>query len=420
MIRKKSTPKLQAELFPLESTQNPEESENITSSRLYAMVKPDMLIWARQYAYLQIEEAAKRIGITVEKLQGWEAGSSSPTVNQLHKIANVYHQSFAVFYLPQPPRLASLPVKDYRRIPSDGISIISPELANEVRMAICRREIVLQLKEDTEEEIPEFGYFTSLQDRPSDIAREIRSLLFSDLRHIPSFKDKNRAFAFFRGKLEALGILVFQANTVSIREMRGFSISESVLPIIVINRKDAYAGRIFSMFHELAHILLRASGLCDIEPDITRSGKYPKIEVFCNQVAAEILMPEQLFRESIRYLLSQEQATSFTEEIIARLSDEFGVSREAIVRRLMTLNLVNNNFYELKRDQYLQELANLPKKAGGRGLPPAKNLISLAGKPYVQIVIRAVNSNRITINDASGYFNVRIKHFNEISQLAGV
>lgn len=424
MTRKKSTSKFQAELFPLDETLNPpeesEESENITSSRLFAVVKSEMLIWARQYAYLQIEEAAKRIGITVEKLQSWEAGSSSPTINQLHKIANVYQQAFAVFYLPKPPRPASIPVKDFRRIPTDGISIISPELAREIRTAVFRREIALQLHDNLQEEMLEFKYSADMQDRTSDIARNIRTVVFSGMKQIPSFKDKSKAFAFFRGKIEELGILVFQANTISTSEMRGFSISDNLLPVIVINRKDSYTGRIFSLFHELTHILLRTSGLCDIEPDITKSRKYPKIEVFCNQVAAEILMPEQLFRESIGHLLSRNQATSFTNEIIAHLSDEFGVSREAVVRRLLTLNLVNKNFYQLKRDQYLQELANLPKKAGGRGLPPAKNLVSLAGKPFVQIVFRAVNSNRITINDASGYFNVRIKHFNLISQLAGV
>lgn len=424
MTQKKVMPKLQGELFPLDLSQGPpnegEEENEVTSSRIYAMVKPEMLVWARQYAYFQVEEAAKRIGITIEKLQNWEAGISSPTINQLHKIANVYQQSFAVFYLPKPPRPASLPVKDFRRIPTDGILVISPELAHEIRFAVYRREIALQLQENTEEEVLQFGYSASMQDRPADLAKKIRSLVFSDVKQAPSFKDKAKTFAFFREKLEALGILVFQSGTVSTNEMRGFSINEATLSIIVVNRKDSYPGRIFSLFHELTHVLLRTSGLCDIDPDIAQSSEEQKFEIFCNQVAADVLMPEQEFRDSVSRILKGNQVSGFSDGTISRLSDEFGVSREAVVRRLLTLNLVNNAFYQIKRNQYIQELANRPTKKGGRGMPPARNLISLAGKPYVRIVFRAINSNRITINDASGYLNVRVKHFSTLSQLAGV
>jgi Zn-dependent peptidase ImmA (M78 family)/transcriptional regulator with XRE-family HTH domain len=425
MKRKKSAAKLQEQLFPLEKiTPNlPEESEeehDATSSRLYAMVKPEMLVWARQYAHFQVEEAAKRIGINAEKLQGWEVGDSLPTINQLHKIAKVYQQSFAVFYLPKPPRPANLPVKDFRRPSTDGVLIISPELAHEIRTAIYRREIALELQENAEEEIPEFKYSASLDDRPSNIAGEIRSLVLSGMKQIPSFTDRGKAFAFFREKLEALGILVFQSSTVSTSEMRGFSISDTTLPIIVINRKDSYSGRIFSLFHEVAHILLRTSGLCDIDPDITQSSAEQKIEVFCNQVAADVLMPEQEFRDSVNRIFIIEQASGFSDEIISRLSNEFGTSREAVVRRLLTLDFVDNNFYRIKRDQYLHEIGKKITKKGGRGIPPAVNVISLAGKPFIHIVFHAINSNRITVNDASGYLDVRIKHFDKVSQLAGV
>jgi transcriptional regulator with XRE-family HTH domain len=171
-------------------------------TRIYAIVKPEMLQWGRQYAYLSITDAAQKIGISVEKLREWENGVSSPTVNQLHKIAHAYKQLFAVFYLQDPPFLATLPLKDFRRLPSGGLSSISHELACEIRVAINRREIALRMTEEMEEDINEFSLAARLDDKPSEIAMKVREVLFSDVLQIPSFADKQTTFRFFREKLE--------------------------------------------------------------------------------------------------------------------------------------------------------------------------------------------------------------------------
>ena len=391
------------------------------STRIYATVKPDMLQWGRQYAYLSIADAAQKIGVSVEKLREWEKGVSSPTVNQLHKIAHAYKQLFAVFYLPDPPLEASLPLKDFRRLPSGGLSSISHELASEIRTAISRREIAIQMVEEMGEETKEFLLAASLGDKPSTIAKKVREALFSDLLQVPSFTDKHKTFRFFRERLENLGILVFQASTVGVHEMRGFSITDSVFPVIVVNRKDSPAGRIFSLFHELTHVLLRISGLCEIDPDITLPPEEQAVEIFCNKVAAEILMPEQNFLMIAVEQLEKKQTNAFSDTIINSLSNIFGVSREAVVRRLLTLDLVTKDFYLMKRSQYQQETPNKPeKKKDNLRISPARTILSLAGKTYVSLVLGAIGQNRITLNDASGYLNVRVSQISTVGQLAGI
>ncbi|MHB8775597.1 MAG: XRE family transcriptional regulator [Bellilinea sp.] len=425
MTGKKNDNDYQASLFhdDLEYEEDQNYRENLSSSTvIYSTVKPEMLLWGRQYAYLSIDDASQRIGVPVEKLREWENGVSSPTVVQLHKIARVYKQLFAVFYMQKPPKPASLPLKDFRRLPSTGISEISYELAGEIRTAINRREIAVRMVEEMEEEPIEFSLTANLREKPSAIAEKVRSLLFSDLSKIPSFTNKYNAFRFFRERLERLGILVFQSSSISVSEMRGFSIYESQFPVIVVNRKDSPAGRIFSLFHELTHILLRTAGVCEIDPDITLPPEKQEIEVFCNKVSAEILMPYQLFFEHAQHKLLISGDTFYTDLIILQLSNEFGVSREAVVRRLLTLNLVSKEFYQSKRDQFLQEIPDQTKqkKSESRPISPAKTIVSLAGKTYISLVLNAMGQNRITLNDASGFLNLRIKQISVVGHLVGM
>lgn len=424
MGTKKTGDEQQGVLFPETEYNDPAihsgENEFVTQW-LYAIVKPEMLLWGRQYAYLSLEEAAKKIGVTIDTLREWENGISSPTVNKLHIIARVYKQLFAVFFLQSPPKPASLPLKDFRRLPTIGKYSISYELASEIRIAMARREIAIRLVEETGEELQEFQMSVSLEDSILDISKMIRTALFSDLLRFPSFVDKRKAFNFFRERVEHLGILVFQASSVGVDEMRGFSLSESTFPVIVVNRKDSLAGRIFSLFHELTHILLRTSGLCEIDPDITLPPEEQKLEVFCNKVAAEILMPAQDFIENAELQLQNRQTSVFSDIVIESLSNLYGVSREAVVRRLLTLNLVTKGFYQTMRSQYQQELSELPeKKEKGGPISPAKQIISLAGKPYCNLILGAISENRITVNDASGYLNVRINQINKVVQLVGI
>jgi Zn-dependent peptidase ImmA (M78 family)/DNA-binding transcriptional regulator YiaG len=425
MVNKKKPSTVQGLLFPITEDANTHDKAVTpraqTTSKIHAIVKPEMLLWGRQYAYLSVMDAARRIGISEDKLQDWESGVSSPTINQLHTLAKVYRQPFAVFYLPSPPKPTSLPVKDFRRLPSTGLSSISYELANEIHTAINRREIAIQLLEDADDELTEFPYSASISEPPNVVAERVHSLIFSDPFSIPSFREKRIAFNYFRKKLEDIGILVFQTTEVATGEMRGFSIGERIKPVIVVNRKDAYAGRIFSLFHELTHILLRTSSLCDLEPEYSLPPEEQWIEVFCNEVAAEILMPKDVFLGAYSKQMKQEIYSSISDQGVSNLSDIFGVSREAIVRRLLTLGIVPKDFYQQKREQYLQDLLVVKKeRKKGRGLSRPQDIISKAGKPYVRLIFSSLDANRITVNDASGFLNVRISQMQKTGRLAGV
>nr|MDA3823218.1 ImmA/IrrE family metallo-endopeptidase [Bacteroidales bacterium] len=194
-------------------------------------------------------------------------------------------------------------------------------------------------------------------------------------------------------------------------------IAQFPLPIISINRKETYSGRTFSMIHELTHVMLRESCLCDLEQTQNSDSRSQRIEVFCNHVAgAALVSQEHILSDPI---VLEHSGPEWNEFQILSLSKKFCVSREVILRRLLTVGKTTKNFYQKKRNDYQKELESIPKKKGGF-VPPSTNVVSTTGKPYTRIVIDAFNSNRITTSDASDYLGVKLKHLGKISRAVGI
>nr|WP_026160499.1 ImmA/IrrE family metallo-endopeptidase [Teredinibacter turnerae] len=143
--------------------------------------------------------------------------------------------------------------------------------------------------------------------------------------------------------------------------MRGYSIFEDVFPIIVVNRKDAEAARIFTLIHELTHLYLRASGLCDLEARTDIPPEEQRLEQFCNDVAANVLVPVHHFTE--HHVMTSNTTNVWTEDEISTLARDYCVSREMIARRLVEIGRADKVLYRDKRDQYLEEYKDVKAKS---------------------------------------------------------
>src|SRR5438309_382172 len=109
-----------------------------------ALVKADLLVWARMSAQISLGDAARKATVKEDQLKAWEEGDGHPSIPQLRKLARVYKRPLAVFYLPTPPKTFDA-LRDFRRLPRDRQGKQSPELAFEIRRARARREIALDL-----------------------------------------------------------------------------------------------------------------------------------------------------------------------------------------------------------------------------------------------------------------------------------
>jgi len=329
-------------------------------------------------------------------------------------VARVYRQSFAAFYLPTRPPLFKPPVTDYRLLPGSHAKAMSSEVAFDVRQSLDRRSISLELYSDLHEAPPEFTSRADLSQDPEAIAVQTREQLGITIGRQREWRDPRVAFNSWRAAIERLGVLVFQAVGIALDEMRGYSIAQFPLPIVVVNRKDSPAGRIFSLLHEYAHLLLRSSGICDLEIAPRPTSAEQKTEVFCNFVAGATAVPraELLMHPVVR----QHRGKSWADEDILEMARFFCVSREVVVRRLLILGLTTESFYTEKRQIFQKEYAEREIAEGF--VPPSTNIVSAAGKPFVRLVLNSFNSDLITSSDVSDYLGVKLSHLDKIAEAA--
>ena len=304
------------------------------TQRIKATIKGTLLVWARTSAGYNLNEAADILDIEPEQLQAWEDGKDQPSIPQLRRAANLYKRPLAVFYLSEPP-LAFQPMSDFRRLPDATPRRFSPALTLEIRIAHQRRELALEMLEEVDEHTSPFDLVTTLSDKPEMVSVAIRKALGVTYDLQTHWRDPMVAFRLWRSRIEELGVLVFQASRIPSEEASGFAFWAELLPFMVVNGKDTYARRTFSLIHELTHLMLRQSGVSDLDAEGSRSKDFERIEIFCNQVAAATLMPQDLFLAEQTIVSKGAGVHDWSEEIIKSLATTFSVSREAIVRRLI-------------------------------------------------------------------------------------
>lgn len=378
-----------------------------------ALINPEMLSWARSLMGLDLYYVAEKAGIGPEYLKQWEDGRSRPTISQLRKVAKLYRFSIAIFYLPQPPDINIPQPKDRRLLPGYEQRNIPPELAFEFRWAGERRDIALELIANTGAKSKPLKTRVSPQDSPEYIGGLLREILSVSYDEQSSWRDPREAFNSWRNRIELLDILVFQAADVPLKVMRGYSIFFDVLPIIGINRKDTYNARSFSLLHEMTHLLLRMDSLCDLEQEDENIPSPDKqIEVFCNAVAGAALVPGELLLDES----SIPAAIVIGEDgdkAIEGLARKYSVSREVVVRRMLTLDLVDIEFYMAKREQYNREY-NARSRPKGGFVHPVVNAFSISGSSFVGLVVENLNQGFITTSDFSDFLRLKLKHLERV------
>ena len=382
------------------------------SSSIRAHINPKLLIWARECCYMDTAYAAPKLGVAKEKLEQWESGHLSPTIPQLRKLAKVYKVNFGALFLPEPPETFKPPVKDYRLHHGAVAGEIDPEIAIDLRLHLNIRETALELGAELEEEQAPFKLSCSMDDSPTEVAERIRTALGISFQEQKKFRESRVAFNAWRNAIAATGVLVIQSSKVDLNNMRGYSVFFDKLPLLVVNRQDAYAARTFTLMHEFTHLLLRSSGLCDLRLESGRPPHEQKLEVFCNAVAAQVLVPDALLLDYPEIKGVAQEA--WFDEILRPIARDFGVSKEVVLRKLLDQGLTTQAFYLKNRERYIQEAIEYKRKQKDGFVEPAVDVVSTKGRQYVSLVLEALNASVITAGDAADFLDVKAKHFSAI------
>jgi Zn-dependent peptidase ImmA (M78 family) len=224
--------------------------------------------------------------------------------------------------------------------------------------------------------------------------------------------------------VEALGILVLQSRDVAISEMRAFSLSEWPNPVMVLNGSDWPRPKLFSLLHEMCHVGLNASSLCDLhEVSPKQRRAEDRVEHYCNEVAASVLMPRAAVLAD-PLVQRTGSGDAWTLDELAGLSQRFGASSEAVLLRLVALGLATWDLYWQRKPELEQEYAEARQREKERqqaaeGGPSyfvikARNL----GYAYINSVLDAFQARAISSFDVADYLDVRYDQVAKLEKAA--
>ena len=383
-------------------------------SGIRVQVEPEVLQWVMQTAIQQNAENE-----TIDKIEHWIAGDITPTFHQLEELARKTNIPVGYFFLKKPP-VESCRIVDFRTV--DSISVVNPSrnLLDTVDAMSRAQEWMSEYKKNSGAEPCPYVGCIKISDGCAAAAKRIRSELGLEIQWFAEFRNAIAAFRELRKRIAALGILVMMNGVVgnnthrklSTNEFRAFTLIDQYAPLIFINTTDSENGKLFSLLHELVHVMLgKASFYNDEYGSLTYSNKE---EQFCNAVAADLLVPEEIF------ITEWKQHHGTTAEIVEALEQLFVCSAFVLLRKALDCSLIAteeyNRYVKLYEKRYQDHRDGMPANSGGNYYNTMK---SRWDPNFVQALGSSVASGRTQYREAYYLTNTTGKTFAALAETTG-
>jgi Zn-dependent peptidase ImmA (M78 family)/transcriptional regulator with XRE-family HTH domain len=390
-------------------------SNDIISFREIAMkdkipINPKILKWARVSMGLTLEDAARKMGRKDEEIENWESGRSTPTYPQLEKLAyDVYKRPIAVFFFPEAPT-EDTPKTEFRTLPDTIIDKLPVEIIKVYRKGkvfqIYLEELFDGKKPTSQNLIDKF--VMSQDSNPFTLAMDLRDYIGISFDEQYHWKSYDTAFRKWRTAMESKGIFVFK-DAFKNSDYSGFCIYHKYYPVILINNSMPFSRQIFTIFHELGHLLFHSGGVDFRKKSIPDSftGTYSLYEKKCNQFAGEFLVPSEAL--SAFDLAVNEKHFEF-------LAEQFSVSREVILRNYLERGLISSSYYNKMAEQWIKQALEAKKKSKGGDY--YLNQKAYLGESYINLAFGKYYQNKISAEALSNYLNIKLKNIFTFEQKA--
>lgn len=378
----------------------------------HALISPTMIQWAIRRSGLTVSEISKRLEINIEKLHSIEHGDEPIAFGKAKTLAKIANIPFGFLFLSEPPKETPLLLPDLRTINSQEVDEPSHALQeiiriNQERVDWYRDYLIKQGFESNE-------YVGKLAE-----AKVTQMVEF--LQQTLQVTRRGNAKDYYRDLVKAvenLRIMVVQdsdlghhSKPLNSEEFRGFAIADSVAPLIFINTADSLNAQLFTLIHELVHILKGESGVSDND----MSTVHPT-EVFCNAVAGEFLVPESEFIKQWQNISKNEPM----EIVFEKLAKEFYVSRHVIARRAMTLKYISQSEYQdyiaRLHEEYLASKAKSSK--GGPSYYVVKN--SKLSTQLSQAVVSETLAGKMLYRDGGHLLGMKPSNIKNFAKETGM
>jgi Zn-dependent peptidase ImmA (M78 family) len=383
-------------------------------------------MWLCGSSGYSVTEISKKTGIRERIVRSWCEGTVKPvlSLSKVEMLAALFRRPLAAFLLSRPPDEPHLP-KDFRRHP-DSEAAFSNELLLAIRKARRIQQIHHELTDNLNRPSQVRLRTRTLNDDPEQAARDERLRSGIDISGDTEAMTPLRAFEQWREWLESLNISVLKLK-IPPKEVRGFSLTDGEPYGIVVNSADAERARLFTLFHEYAHLLLDIPVICNQgENDLD---DYKEIERWCNHFAGAFLAPkDEIVRNpAIRSSLKSGNYL----RAAASIQKHFLISKEAGLMRLLTLDSITPSQFREGRNQLREEFAvreakrKERKEAGGEdeggfGILLDRKCVAEKGAGYVSLVMENVRQGLITSSDAIDYLDVKLRHLEKFQESMGL
>ncbi len=383
----------------------------MTRKTEYVSVEPSVMKWLRESSGRTPQEVARRIKASPKRVKMWESGEAEPPLGALEKLAKYYKRPLAAFMLPEPP--VEPEPQDFRVFQDAEQEPLSFKTRLAIRRTRRLLSIASQIMEDLGEAPRALIGEVSLSDDPEEVAAEERIRLAVTLdEQLGWNKSRYRAFSQWRRALENSRVFVFQMSMS--QDARGFSLYKGKLPAIVVNTADVINGRIFTLFHEYAHLLLRKAGICNLAEHGHKSRDAQRTEVFCNRFAGAFLIPPKGFADS-RLVRRVADSRPLDEHDLGKIASQYKVSKEAVLVRMLTLGLISQQRYDgWKAGQHPPR-----QRRGGGGQSQINRCLSERGSSFISLVLDAKAKDIINYKDATEYLSLSLENYRKLGERIG-
>jgi len=266
--------------------------------------------------------------------------------------------------------------------------------------------------------VVEFATAVHLSESPIHAGQRLREALGITIDEQFDWRDEWQAWREWRRAVENAGVLVGQFPKVPLTEVRGVSLLHWPLPAIGINSKETSPGaRSFTLIHELTHIALARGNEEQVALRERRDETaWRQVERFGEEVASTVLIPEEALSGFLDRMAVPRGGWDIP--LVRRLAGTFRVTPLAMATRLRAAGALSWDGYRQWREDWDRHVASIKPRASGFASPVDKAL-SRGGRPFAQLVLQALDANRITSVDASHYLGLRFDHVENLRRELG-
>ena len=362
-------------------------------------ITPAVLAWAIAESGYQPVDVAVKLGISEDVLRAWLAGAEQPRLTYLKKLAQVLRRPKAIFLLPEPPD-STRPQVEFRYPPDSEREALNPDELRYLREAARVQRVAAWALAELDEpllSLPAMNVDVS----PENAGREIRTLLGVTVEEQLAWESPSKALQAWRAMLQNLGVLVFQLP-LGRNACRGFSLWEERAPLISINTAWNTEARIFTLFHELAHLLTRTDSAC-IEATVYHRDATDPAERWCERFAAAVLMPwaaiANLLRRECHWTPGKHLADLNAVKLTAR---RFKTSLRATLLRMIEHDAAS---WEMFNELPTTADAKRPG-GGGQGRSRAQIMLDRYGTRTTHVLVKAMDEDILTRMDVLTYLDI--------------